>query len=315
MRILCTGSAGFIGSHVVDKLLAAKHDVLVVDNFSTGKMENLKLALDLHGDALRIEHCDITNLNDLRKVMLSFQPIFVVHLAAQSAITTSLDTPTFDLAVNAGGMLNVIKASSEAGVRRVIFSSTSAIYKSSNRKLGEGHAVGPESPYGISKLAAEFYLTTMYPNFVILRFGNVYGPRQVPIGENQVVPRMIRHFQYGDKFLVFGSGNQTRDFVYVEDVAHAVSCALSGRKGIYNIASGKSVSVNTIASHLEMLYDVLGYKWEHAPSREEREKVMMDISAAAQYLSWRPAHSISEGLQKTVAWWKERADDQGLHLA
>ena len=315
MKILVTGGAGFIGSHIVDKLLEAKYTVLVLDNFSTGKMNNLERAIELHDGHFGIKHCDITDLNDLRKAMLDFQPIFVAHLAAQSAITTSVNSPAFDLMVNAGGMLNIVKASSEAGVRRIIFSSTSAVYQSANKKLVEGHAIGPESPYGISKLAAELYLSTMFKDFVILRFGNVYGPRQVPIGENQVIPRMIRHFQYGDKFFIFGTGDQTRDFVYVEDVAHAVSCALSGRKGTYNIASGKSVSINMIAGYLETLYDVPGYRWEHAPQRDEREKVQMDISAASQSLSWRPAFSIAQGLQKTVAWWKERDNDQSLHLA
>ena len=302
MRIAITGGAGFIGSHVVD-LLAGKHELMIIDNFSTGKHQNISDALTKHYP-IALHDADICNLPVVLGLFDAFKPTHVVHLAAQAAITTSLSNPAFDLVTNAIGTLNVITASKKAGVKKVVFSSTSAVYKNSRRKLRENSILEPDSPYGISKLTAESYLRTMFPHTTILRFGNVYGPRQVPIGENQVIPRMIKHFKFGDEFYIFGDGKHQRDFIYVEDVAEAVRAALYGTCGIYNIASGNCFSVNEIASIVADMFGVAGYKWDYAPAREQREKVQMDVSAAKSGLGWKPKVMLREGLQRTMTYWE-----------
>lgn len=170
--------------------------------------------------------------------------------------------------------------------------------------LREMSYLGPTTPYGISKLAAEFYVQSVFPDAIILRFGNVYGPRQVPLGENQLLSRMIRHFKYGEKFYIHGSGDQMRDFVYVDDVARAVVSALDGTKGIFNIASGEPHSVNGISTLVEKAYDVPGYKWEHTDTEDPRHWVCMDIKSAKEFLNWEPQVDIIEGVARTIGWWE-----------
>ena len=306
MRIICTGGAGFIGSHVIELLAKNKNNILIVDDFSTGKMENISELLDKYPNNLDLQEGDITNLPFLNKTFIQYKPKYVIHLAAQAAITTAWQNPVNDININAIGTLNVLQASKTVGVEKIIFSSTSAVYKETNAKLRESSLMQPSNPYGISKLAAEHYLRSMFPATTILRFGNVYGERQVPIGENQVIPRMIRHFKFGDKFYIHGDGNQERDFVYVGDVAQAVVNATYNKPGIFNIASGVSFSVNEIAGMLEIIYDIRGYKWEHTETNDPRRKLCMDISEAYSGLSWKPTVGMDKGLRKVVSWWEAK---------
>jgi UDP-glucose 4-epimerase len=306
MRVIITGGAGFIASHVAELLVKSGNHILAIDNFSTGKIENIAELLEKYPSNLQVQEGDITILPFMNRIFNEFKPKYVVHLAAQAAITTAWDNPVKDITVNAVGTLNVIQASKSVGVEKIIFSSTSAVYKETNAKLKESSQILPANPYGISKLAAEYYLRCMFPASTILRFGNVYGEKQVPIGENQLIPRMIRHFKYGDTFYIHGDGKQERDFVYAGDVAQAVTNALYNKPGIFNISSGQSFSVNEIAGMIEELYDIKGYKWENTKQNDPRRKVCMDISEAHSGLSWKPVVHIKAGIKKTVDWWEAK---------
>lgn len=304
MRILITGAAGFIGSHVTELLQEADHDIFLVDDLSTGKPENLGW-----GQFLKSSILEPMLMN---RAFNDFKPEMVVHLAAQPAISTSIENPWLDFDINVYGTMNILRCCKAFGVKRMIFSSTSAVYDSQEVICREFQSkLFPDSPYGISKLTAEMYIRNLLPDSVILRFGNVYGPRQVPLGENQLIARMIRHFEYGDPFYIHGDGTQSRDFVYVEDVARAVEKALTGPAGTYNIASGLSYPVNGIAKLFEMMYDVEGYKWEHDADRGERYLVSMDVALAKKFLGWTANMPIHRGVNLTLDWWKNR--DQSPH--
>lgn len=303
MRVLVTGIAGFIGSHTGELLLRNGCQVMGMDDFSTGKADNLGDYITLGG---RYVHCDIT-LPSMVEVFNSFKPEAIIHLAAQAAISTSIENPIRDMRTNGIGTIRVLQAAKKHGVKRLVIASTSAVYRDDNGlwKVKESTDYGPKSPYGISKVAAEMYTRTLFPNHVILRFGNVYGPRQVPIGENQVIPRMIRHIQHGDQFYIHGDGHQKRDFVYVTDVANACYHALGGASGTYNIASGQAFSVNEIAGMIEEIYGIEGYPWDHTQENDPRRKVSLNVSEAARCLDWKPNVCIREGLKRTVEWWRQ----------
>lgn len=303
MKILVTGAAGFVGSHTIELLETRGHHVIALDNFSTGRMENLK---NFHGEIIE---GDITDYRHLDIVFKEFRPDAVLHLAAQAAITTSLAHPQRDLQVNGIGTLNVLKSSLKWGVKRFVFSSTSAVY----RKLPTWLKIGipeywicsPDNPYGISKLAAEHYIRNMFPNHLIMRYGNIYGPRQVPIGKNQVVALAFQHFIKGNEFTVNGHGDQKRDFVYVGDVANANFEALtSSIVGTFNISSGDSYSVNHVLSQVEKCYEISNYPWEHTLENDPREFVKLNVSSILHNSGWKASTPLSTGLQKTMEWWE-----------
>jgi UDP-glucose 4-epimerase len=312
MRVLVTGGAGFIGSHVVDALLGAGHKVFTIDNFSTGN----KLNLPLHATPdFTLRDGTIFNDSLLKSAFSEFRPEAIVHLAAQSTISGSFKDPEVDLLVNAMGTLKLIQKAIAHGVQRFVFSSTSAVYKHVNYEgagvysgspIRENSALGPDTPYGISKLAAEGYLRTLIPKAVILRFGNVIGPRQVPIGENQVLSRMIKHLKSGDEFRIHGSGNQKRDFVNVWDVALAVLATLESVAGTYNIASGKAYSVNEMAKIVAKRYGVEGYAWEHTKKEDPREYVCLDIAKSATVFNWEPQFTFEQTVNETIDWWEKK---------
>jgi len=311
MRILISGGAGFIGSHAADFMRHDGHSVLVLDNFSTGSMKNIEHFLAKGGHYsqadVRLHKGDVAILQTVDEVFRDFKPETVVHLAAQPAISTSLENPVLDLETNGIGTLNMLLAARKFGVKRFIFSSTSAVYRESRYfKTREDTPLEPTSPYGISKLAAETYVRLMFPGAVILRFGNVYGPRQVPLGENQLIPRIIRHFLHGDKFFINGDGNQKRDFVYVSDVVYAISCSLFGVPGTYNIASGKGTSVNKVSRIMETYFGVEGYKWDHTGTNDPRRYVCQEVIAARKGLGYTPKVNIFDGIGRTIDWWKRQ---------
>lgn len=319
MRILVTGAAGFIGSNTCDLLQERCHSVLALDNFSTGKINNLKNFQERGGNFVDV---NIVEKKIVQEVFHSFRPQAVLHLAAQPAITTSLEDPQFDMDVNAYGTLVMIEAAILYGASRFVYASTSAVYceENSPRSIKEDWRCKPSSPYGISKLAAENYVRVLFKNHAILRYGNVYGPRQLPIGQNQVIARALRHFVEGDpkvkgkvdEFKVVGSGKQKRDFVYVQDIAEANLLALKSDKiGIWNVAYGKSISVNSVLRELEEIYDVPGYRWQHTDQPDPRGDVSMNVSAIRRDLGWRARVNISLGMQKTSTWWEDQVKRYG----
>lgn len=314
MRVLVTGGAGFVGSHTVDLLLAKGHQVAILDNLKSGN-QNLHPVKD-RPYAFFLK--DVRDKKGMERVFSAFSPEAVIHLAAQASISTSLSDPAQDMHINAVGTMNVMEMCDIFHVGRLVFASTSAIYAPDPFEdiyppafYVEGDASFqdvPDSPYGLSKLTAENALIMLRSKgTTILRYGNVYGPRQIPIGENQVIARAIRHLMFGDPFQVFGDGEQTRDFIYVGDVAAANVWAATEYPDdrIFNIASGKSYSVNRILSMLGALNGVKYYPWAYGEERENRKHVHLGITNAIQ-AGWQPRMPIYHGLRLTLEWWKDR---------
>lgn len=302
MRILVSGGAGFIGSNTVNLLEKNRHKVVAVDDFSTGRIENLR------GFEGTVIACDILDFKELSLLFADFKPEAVLHLAAQSAISTAYSDPARDLRVNGTGTLNLLKLSKKYEVGRFVFSSTSAVYREgrSFSALREECEARPSTPYGISKLAAEHYVRTMFPNHLILRYGNVYGPRQKAIGENQVIARAFAHFIKGDDFAIVGNGNQKRDFVFVGDIAYCNAEVLqSGVVGTFNAASGKSYSVNQVLREIEKIYDVPGYAWAHTSENDPRGSVYINPSLIRREVGWKAMIPLADGLKQTAGWWEE----------
>lgn len=299
-KILLTGGAGFIGSHTADLLAERRFKVLALDDFSTGRMENLK---NFRGS---VEVCDITDAVRLGIVFDKFRPDSVVHLAAQSAITTAWNDPAMDQDVNIRGTLNLLILAKKYNISKFVFASTSAVYGKGSRfaASSEKSICNPDTPYGISKLAAEHYIRLLFPNHAILRYANIYGSRQKPIGENQVVARVFNHFLKGANFAVIGDGRQKRDFVYVSDAAYANYLAIAtGATGTFNIASGSSHSVNDVLWRIEEHFDVIGYRWEHTDQPDERGSVYISGAKAARHMGWKPSVSLRDGIALTAEWW------------
>jgi UDP-glucose 4-epimerase len=302
MKIIVTGACGFIGSHVAEALVMAGHTVLGIDNLSTGKRENLPGRIDF-------ANLDITDYYIVVGEFKDFKPEAVVHLAAQSAISTSWSQPIKDAHNNIMGTLAIIRACEEVKADRLVFSSTSAVYDENYKgDLFTGSPIYPTTPYGISKVAAEQYLKTLVNGmYVTLRFGNVYGPRQVPVGKNQVVPLMISHLLKGTPFSIHGDGLQTRDYVYVMDVVDAILKSIDPLtdSGVYNIAYGNSFSVDYMAEIIAKLCGFAGYTWDH-DNQVDTRNVQMNIEKADKHFGWRPRVTPMEGLEKTVDWWKSQ---------
>jgi UDP-glucose 4-epimerase len=257
MKVLVTGGAGFIGSHLVDRLIQEGHEVVVVDNLSTGKRRNLNRAA-------RLVKLDIQSWR-LERVFRNERPHMVMHLAAQMDVRKSVEDPMFDAQVNVLGTLNVLQQSIKHGVRKVVFSSSGgAIYGEQEvYPAPESHVTRPLSPYGVSKLCGEQYLSYYQRvnglQIVSLRYANVYGPRQDPEGEAGVVAIFIQKLLNNEQAIVNGNGRQTRDFVYVEDVVEANLAAMGQDiQGTYNVGTGEETSVNFSPPYE---FDMQGSSW------------------------------------------------------
>ncbi len=310
MKILVTGGAGFIGSHVVDAYLAAGHDVVVVDDLSSGQR------VHVHPRA-RFYQLDIRDPR-LDEVFAHEQPEVVSHQAARADVRESMQEPLLYADVNVLGSLNLLECCRRYGVRKVIYASTGgAVYgEPQTLPVPEDHPINPLDPYGASKHHVEHYLYLYQANFGItytaLRYPNVYGPRQDPYGEAGVVAIFTGQMLNGDRPVINGSGEQERDFVYVSDVAHANVLALEHGDGrVYNIGSGVGTSVNRI---FELLAGLTG--WDRPavygpPKQGEVFKVYLDATRAQEELGWTPQVPLQEGLRRTVAYFREQAGDRG----
>ena len=294
MRAAVTGGAGFIGSHVVDALVARGDDVHVIDNFATGRRENLNDAATLHEHDIR---------EPLAGLFEEIQPELVVHLAAQADVGTSVERPLFDAEVNVVGTLNVLEAVRPHAAQLVFSSTGGAIYGECERPAREDDARKPVSPYGTSKLAAEEYLATWNrlhgTRHVALRFANVYGPRQLAKLEGGVVAIFMDRLRAGEGITIFGDGEQTRDYVYVGDVVRAIQAAIGRDGGVFNVGTGTETSVNEL---FERCRTVAGGDTEatHAPARPgDALRSFLDISRSERELGWRPQTPLEEGLRLT----------------
>lgn len=305
MKVLVTGGAGFIGSHVVDRLVEEGHNVVVVDNLSTGKRKNVNRAASLY-------KLDVQSWR-LERVFRNERPNIVIHLAAQVSVRRSVDNPVFDAQVNVLGTLNVLQQAVKHGARKVVFSSSGgAIYGEQEvYPAPESHPTNPLSPYGISKLCGEHYLSYFQRvsgiQAVSLRYANVYGPRQDPEGEAGVVAIFVQRMLNNEQPIINGNGRQTRDFVFVEDVVEANLAAMGqDGKGVYNVGSGKETSINEL---FRMLVDLTGSpcKEVHGPAKAgEQMRSVVDASRIKQELGWDSRVDLVEGLKRTVAYFREK---------
>jgi UDP-glucose 4-epimerase len=307
MKCLVTGGAGFIGSNLVDALLARGDEVTVVDNLSTGRRSNLDAGLAAGTELVEL---DIRDAEGLAGVALEKRPDAVFHLAAQIDVRKSLVDPAFDAAVNVGGTANVLEAARGAECERVVFVSTGgAIYGEGDGQrlpLGETAPIAPLSAYGQSKFAAEGYLALYQRLYglstIALRLGNVYGPRQDPLGEAGVIAIFCGLLNSGGRPTVYGDGKQTRDYIYVGDVvAAALAAATSRADGAVNIGTGVETDVLELVEALAKLGGVESFEPEFAPARTgEVQRITLDAGRAAAELDWRPAVGLDEGLKLTL---------------
>lgn len=299
MKILVTGGAGFIGSHVVDGLIDEGHSVVVVDDLSTGKKEYLNRRAVFY-------HLDIRS-PDLREVFATERPELVNHHAAQVDVRRSVADPTFDAAVNIVGSVNVLECARRHGVEKFIYASTGgAVYgEPVYLPCDENHPLNPICPYGMSKLVAERYLHLYRQNhgleYTVLRYANVYGPRQDPFGEAGVVAIFAQQLSHGEQVIINGNGEQERDFVYVDDVVRAniMTINQSGAQ-TYNLGTGVGTSINQLFS---LMKDMAGYERDPAygPARPgETFKIYLDSGKAHRQLGWQPLVALEEGLMKTI---------------
>lgn len=301
MRALVTGGAGFIGSHLVDRLIADGHSVAVIDDLSTGSAANVPSQAPLH----RLDICDP---EALRAAVAAFRPEAVFHAAAQTDVGRSVREPDFDARINVLGGLNVLRAAQAAGARRVVYASSAAVYGAPERlPVPETHPTRPISEYGASKLAFEHYLSAYQARglieFAALRFANVYGPRQRSDGEGGVVAIFTDRMLAGKPVTIFGDGTKTRDYIDVGDVVAAVVRAASGPAGVVaNLGWGRQVS------DLELFREIAaatGYSREPTFAADRPGDIAhncLDPALARRTWDWKPAVALRDGIRRVVEW-------------
>ncbi len=317
MRALVTGGAGFIGSNLVDRLLAEGHEVDVVDDFSTGSLANLAEARAGTGRALTIHHLDISAPAAV-ELMARRRPEIVFHLAAQADVRLSVAKPVFDATVNILGSLNVLEGARQAESERIVFAASGGTLYGEpapeELPVRESHPHQPLSPYGVSKKAVVDYLVAYRAlhalEFCALALGNVYGPRQDPHGEAGVVAIFAERILRGEPVTVFGDGNQTRDFVFVDDVVDAfVRAATRGGGLVCNIGTGRETSVNELLATMAAQAGGDVDRVDAPPRPGELERSCLDVERAAIQLGWRPWTELSQGTRAVLDFMRSRRNE------
>jgi len=307
-RIIVTGGAGFIGSHVADAYIKDKHKVAIIDNLKNGNKRNINKKAKFY-------HVDIANRKELKEVFEDFKPNFVNHHAANSMVRVSIEKPYYDARINILGSLNIINLSQEFKVKRFIYiNSGGAGYgKPEKIPVKESHPIRPMSPYGASKHAPEKYLYVFNYlgglDWLSLRYANIYGPRQDPNGEAGVVAIFIGKMLKNEKPKIFGKGDHTRDYTYIDDVIKANTIALTKKtkSKIFNIATGIETSVTQI---YKMVKKELSSKVKALHTKEvpEVERISLDTSLAKKELSWVAKTSLRNGIKKTIKHMKKEVE-------
>ena len=305
MRILVTGGAGFIGSHIVDTYINAGHDVIVVDDLSTGKRENLN-------PKARFVQADIQNPT-VRQLIVQEKIEVLNHHAAQMDVRRSVADPLFDARINILGMLNLLEGAREAGVKRIIFASSGGTVYGEQETFPatEEHTTQPICPYGVSKRTGEHYLYFYHAEYripyIALRYANIYGPRQDPHGEAGVVAIFTLRLLAGEQPIINGDGKQTRDYVFVGDVARANLTALqTDYIGPINIGTGSETDVNQLFGYLRQFTGAPAPEM-HGPAKPgEQRRSVLAWGRAQQLLGWQPEMNIEEGLRRTVEYFRTR---------
>ena len=304
-KILVTGGAGFIGSHIVDRLLKQGFEVSVIDNFSTGSMENINSAMS--NKDCRLLKGDIRDPVSIKQALIGVDAIF--HEAAEISIARSIEDPLLTSDINIMGTLNVIKSAVDAGVKRFVFASSAAVYgEALVSEKTEALPTNPTTPYGVTKLSVEKYLKAFYEinglEAVSLRYFNVYGPRQRSDINGQyggVITIFMNRLSNNLPPIIYGNGEQTRDFVYVQDIVEANMCALNcnNAKGdVFNIGSGNRTSVNQVSEELKSMLNKQDIPNIYKESRlGDVQHCYAQISKAVSQLNWKPRYSFREGMK------------------
>lgn len=306
MRILITGGAGFIGSHIRDKFAGNGTKVLIIDDLSTGVRENLASSDEL----VKVDIID----PQCRKILQEFKPNVIIHAAAQISVRRSMEDPYFDTQVNVVGLVNLLQGLTAQSTHFVFISTGGAIYGEQDYyPAREDHPVRPTSAYGLAKRVGEQYLDLWSREnglrVTALRLSNVYGPRQNPHGEAGVVAIFLERLLEGEVAVINGGGDQTRDFIYVEDVANAVHrVCTEGVTGIYNIGTGIETSINEIYRHIAESIGVSQSPRYGAAKPGEQMRSCIDPALAASKFDWRPQITLEEGIRKTAEWFKAKRD-------
>lgn len=310
MNVLVTGGAGFIGSHVADALLARGYTVHILDDMSGGKIENVPEGATLHQYDIRSQEAASLIIDQ------KFDAVF--HLAAQMDVRRSVSDPRYDADVNVLGFLNLIEAARHVPIKKFVFASTGgAIYGepdpayNGGKTQPESHPQNPVSPYGITKLVTEkylhFYELSYGIPFAAMRFGNVYGPRQNPYGEAGVVAIFSERLLDGKQPVIYGDGEQTRDYVYVEDVVRAILAGFDyDGSGIFNVGTGVETTVNHLFHVINSATGNSAEEVHEAGRPGEQQRSVLDVSLAAERLGWQPKVSIDDGIRRTVQWFADK---------
>lgn len=303
---LVTGGAGFIGSHLCDRLLAEGHDVVAVDDLSTGRIANLTEARG-YGSRFTFFNMDI-RAEGLLSLFQRHRPEVVMHIAAQAAVASSVEDPVHDAGVNVMGLLNLMECCARSGVRKVVYAASGGTLYGEPRKLPVKETAGgrPVSPYGISKKVAIDYLAFYERHhgvaFTALALANVYGPRQDPHGEAGVIAIFASLMLTGRTPRIYGDGNQTRDYVFVDDVVHAFALSMERGDGrLVNVGTGLETSVNGVFRLLAQITDFAGQPAYGRARPGDVRRSALDPGVAADVLGWRPWTHLEDGLSETVA--------------
>ena len=305
MKVLITGGAGFIGSNITDRLIELGHNTVVVDNLATGKKENINKKCVFYEYDIRGK--------DLIGIFKKEMPDIVIHSAAQLSVRLSVEDPLYDCHVNVLGGLNVFNCSNQCGVKKVIFASSGGTVYGEQEKFpaDESHSANPISPYGVAKLASEKYLN--YFNmayglkYTALRYANIYGPRQDPLGEAGVVAIFSKIMLLGETPVINGDGRQTRDYVFVDDaVAANIKAIESDFVGCINIGTQIETTVNELFNILKSASGKKDMGEMHGPAKPgEQFRSVLANGLAKKVLGWQPAVSINEGLEMTYKWFEK----------
>lgn len=308
MKVLVTGGAGFIGSHIVEELVAKGYEAVVVDNLVSGSILNIN-----KNNAIYIMDIRETTL---QQVFMKEKPEIVIHAAAQVDVRKSLDDPTYDAVSNILGTINVLECCRIWGVRKLIYSSSAAVY-GNPQYLGidEEHPARPISNYGVSKYAAEKYIQSYHAlyglDYTILRYSNVFGPRQGSSGEGGVIYKFLNNIFNGRQPVIYGSGEQTRDFIFADDVARANLLAVDrGSKGIFNISTGQRHSINNMLSIICRLVSDNISPLRAGAIEGDILHSCLDNRKARDMLRWKPTYTMEEGLLKTIKYYRGKYCDR-----
>jgi UDP-glucose 4-epimerase len=305
IKVLVTGGAGFIGSHLVDRLVQEGNEVVVIDDLSTGKRKQVNKKAQFYKMDIRSKR--------IERVFRKERPLIVVHLAAQMNVRLSTEDPVFDAEVNILGTINLLEHAVKNGVRKVSFASSGgAVYGEQEVfPAAESHRTDPLSPYGISKLAGEkylaYYTNTTGLRHAIMRFGNVYGPRQEPEGEAGVIAIFSKLMLDGGQPIINGTGKQTRDFVYVDDVVESLMVTMDEDiQGIFNVGTGQEATVNECYGIIKELTNSSCKDLYGAAKKGEQFRSVLDVRKLREGFDWEPQVSLAEGLKMTVEFFKAK---------